>query len=371
MDGGLTSSLQTKDANLHSTPGGNDAPVKPETAWNDNPQATILVVDDEEMSRQVASRLLIIQGYQVLTAADGAEALALLERKAVDVILLDVLMPRMDGFEVCRRIKGHRHWQRIPVVMLTALSGVDSRVAALEAGADDFISKPYDQAELLARVKTSVRVKRLNEQLEDTESVLFALANAVEVKAQDTDQHLKRMAHFCERLARLAGLSASDQRIVRYGGILHDIGKVGISDTILLKPGNLTSEEYEIMKQHTILGQQIVQPMRFGRRVGLIVRGHHERWDGHGYPDGLAGEAIPIGARIVAVADIFDAMTSDRPYRRALPDEAAVEELRKYAGTQLDPVLAELFVTHLDEIRGNDGADSKTRGQSATFPVRS
>jgi len=249
--------------------------------------------------------------------------------------------------------------------MLTALTGADSRVTALETGADDAIRKPFHEAELLARVKTSSRPKQLTDQLEESESMLFSLAKVVEVKARHSDHRLKRMAQFAGSLARLAGLSSPAQRMVRYGGILHDIGKVGISGTILLKPSKLTREEYEIMKQHTLLGQQIVQPMRFGGEVGLIVRAHHERWDGRGYPDGLAGKAIPIGARIVAVADAFDAMTSDRPYSDALPDAAAVEELRENAGVQLDPVLVESFVTHLDEIRGNEGSDSIDGERSA------
>ncbi len=328
-----------------------------ENEHNGNKVTTVLVVDDNALNRELAMDLLMDAGYLVLQAEGGEATLTLLENNhGIDVILLDVMMPGLNGYETCRRIKEHHLWRLVPVVMLTALSDVDSRVAALDAGADDFLSKPFNEEELLARVKTSARVKELHDQLEDTESILFALANVVEVKDEYTDNHLKRMAHFSERLAHLADLTPTDQRYVRFGGILHDIGKVGISDMILRKPGKLTLQEYEIIKAHTVLGEQIVQPMRFGTQVGPIVRGHHERWDGLGYPDGLSGEKIPVGARIVTICDTFDAMTSDRPYRKALSAEMAIEELRKHAGTQFDPSLVEIFLQHLDEIYQSDEA---------------
>ena len=320
---------------------------------NTNRTIKVMVVDDNDLNLELASDLLESSDYQVAQAHDGLEALAYLDRQNgdVDVILLDVMMPVLDGYETCRRIKDHHIWRLIPVVMLTALSDVDSRVKALEAGADDFLIKPFNEDELLARVKSSARVKQLHDQLEDTENILFALANVVEVKDHYTDQHLQRMAHYTERLAGLAGLSFSDQRYVRYGGILHDIGKVGISDLILRKPARLTPEEFEIIKEHTILGEQIVKPMRFGAQVGPLVRGHHERWDGGGYPDGLSGEQIPLGARIITLCDTFDAMTSDRPYRKALSYQVAREELIKNAGSQFDPTLVEIFINNLDAIR--------------------
>ena len=321
-----------------------------------NHQSKIMVVDDNELNLELATDLLESADYQVAQASDGEGALAYLEQNNgdVDLILLDVMMPGLDGYETCQRIKDHQVWRLIPVVMLTALSDVNNRVKALEAGADDFLSKPFNEDELLARVKTSAQVKQLHDQLEDTENILFALANVVEVKDHFTDHHLKRMAHFSESLARLVGLSEIEQRHMRFGGILHDIGKVGISDTILRKPGKLTPEEYEIIKEHTVLGEQIVQPMRFGAQVGPMVRGHHERWDGGGYPDGLSGEQIPLGARIISVCDTFDAMTSDRPYRKALPDQVAKEELQNNTGSQFDPELAKIFIENLDSIRAQD-----------------
>ncbi len=322
---------------------------------SDDKIATILVVDDNIMNRELATDLLGDAGYPVIQAENGEQALELLDNNhSIDVILLDIMMPGLNGFETCKRIKEHNLWRLIPVVMLTALTDIRSRVTALEAGADDILSKPFEEEELLARVKTSVQVKKLHDQLEDTESILFALANVVEVKDEYTDHHLKRMAQYSQRLAQLASLSTTDQRYIRFGGILHDIGKVGISDMILRKPGKLTTEEYEIIKEHSALGEQIVQPMRFGEQVGPIVRGHHERWDGGGYPDGLEGEATPIGARIITLCDTFDAMTSDRPYRKALPDEVAINELKKHAGIQFDPNLVEIFVKNLAEIRKDE-----------------
>ena len=314
------------------------------------PHFTILVVDDNLLNRELATELLMGEGYQVAEAESGEEALSILESREVDTILLDVMMPGIGGYETCRRIKAHPYWRLIPVVMLTALADVDSRIKSLEAGADDFISKPFNESELLARVKSSTHVKNLHDQLEDTEKILFTLANVVEIKDQYTDRHLQRMARFAEDLARLNGLDAVGQRDLRYAGILHDIGKVGISDTILRKPTKLTTAEFDVIKTHTILGHKIVRPLRFGNTVGPMVRGHHERWDGSGYPDGLSGEAIPLGARIVAVCDAYDAMTSDRPYRKALNPEIALAELQQQAGSQFDPHLVEIFTLHLKEL---------------------
>jgi len=324
---------------------------------NDN-IATILVVDDNPMNRELATDFLGGAGYPVIQAENGEQALSLLANNhTIDMVLLDIMMPGLNGFETCQRIKEHHLWRLIPVVMLTALTDVRSRVTALEAGADDILCKPFEEEELLARVKTSVQVKKLHDQLEDTESILFTLANVIEVKDEYTDNHLKRMAQYSERLAQLAGLSPTDQRFVRFGGILHDIGKVGISDMILLKPGKLTPQEYDKIKEHSVIGEQIVQPMRFGKQVGPIVRSHHERWDSGGYPDGLKGEDIPIGARIITICDTFDAMTSDRPYRKAIPADVALEEIKTHAGTQFDPNLVKIFVQNLDKIREEDNHD--------------
>lgn len=311
-------------------------------------RAHILVVDDDETNRRLLEAMLTREGYQVRFAPNGAEGLEQVLEAPPDLIILDVMMPLMDGYETCRRLKALERTRLIPVVLVTALNSEEDRVRGLEVGADDFLSKPFSRLELLARVRSSLRHKQLIDQLERTESVIFALAKAAEAKDAYTEAHLRRMAEWAERLARGLGLSEEEVVAARYGGVLHDIGKIGISEAILTKPGKLTEAEWEEIKRHPIIGEEIIQPMRFADRVGPIVRGHHERWDGQGYPDGLRGERIPLGARIVAVGDAWDAMTSDRPYRRALPKDEALRRLREGAGTQWDPNLVPIFINTLD-----------------------
>jgi putative two-component system response regulator len=303
----------------------------------------VLVVDDEELNRKLMRVLLTRRGFHVEEAADGEEALQKVEQRTPDVILLDVMMPRLDGLEACRRLKQDPRTQLIPVVLVTALSAPDDRVAGIEAGADDFLSKPFHQAELLARVRSLIRLKQLTDQLERTETILFTLAAAVEAKDPYTEGHLRRLEQYGSQLSGALGLPAHLSTVIRYGALLHDIGKIGVPDAILHKSGPLTPDEFEMIKQHPAAGERICRPLRFGAEVGPIVRGHHERWDGTGYPDALAGEATPLGARIVAIADAFDAMTTDRPYQGALDVPAAIFELRRGAGTQWDPDLVEQF----------------------------
>jgi len=260
------------------------------------------------------------------------------------VIMLDVMLPDMDGYEVCRRLKKEERTRFIPVIMVTALDGIDDKIKGIEAGASDFLNKPVNEHELLARVKALVQFKRLNDHLENTENVLFTLAETVEAKDQYTKKHIERLGDYSFRLAGCVGLPVEMQEILRYGGILHDIGKIGISDKILCKPGALTKEEFEKVKEHSVVGEKIVRPLRFSDDVAPIVRGHHERYDGKGYPDGLAGEKIPLGARIVAVVDSYDAMTSDRPYRSRMSGKKAVKILQEESGTQWDAGIVNVFV---------------------------
>lgn len=314
-----------------------------QTSYLDLSHVTVLIVDDTAINRRVA--MFALTGCTVFEASDGDEALKMLEQHDdIDVILLDIMMPRISGYEVCRYIKNHPRWRMIPVIMLTALNDVESRVAALQAGADDFISKPFDDIELRARVANSARAKHFSDQLEDTKDILFALANMVEVKDHYTNDHLHRLENITTLFCGLLGLAEKDSEIVRYGGILHDIGKVGISDTILLKPGRLTPEEFEVVKTHTLIGFNIIKPLRMGKLVGPIVRGHHEYWNGEGYPDGLEGEDIPLGARIIGICDVFDALTSDRPYRKRISVEDALWYLKDRSGMQFDPDLVHTFV---------------------------
>lgn len=305
----------------------------------------VLVVDDEAVNRKLAQELLSSRGYQVAVASDGEEAISKVRTIRPDLILLDVMMPRLDGLQTCRILKQDDETRLIPVVLLTALSSMEDRVAGIEVGADDFLTKPFNKVELLARVRSLIRVKHLNDQLERTENILFALAVAVEAKDPYTEGHLHRLEEYAARISSALALPAHAKRVNEYGALLHDIGKIGIPEAILNKPGKLTPEEFAIIKQHPEIGERICRPLRFGAEISPIVRGHHERWDGGGYPDGLAGDAIPLGARIVAVADAFDAMTTDRPYRKALALERAWKILLEGAGTQWDAAVVDAFAS--------------------------
>jgi putative two-component system response regulator len=315
----------------------------------ENRKSKILVVDDNVQNVELMEAYLLgAGGYEVQTAYDGEEALQKVEADPPDLILLDVMMPRLDGFEVCRRLKEDENTRLIPIVMITALTELEDRLKGIEAGADDFLSKPVNKLELLTRVKSLVRVKHLNDKLENLEKVLITIAAIAEAKDEYTEGHLERMASYAAGLGTALGLGTTEQQVLRYGGLLHDIGKIGVSELILKKRGPLTAEEFAEMKEHTIIGERIVQPLRFSAQVGPIVRGHHERWNGSGYPDGLAGEEIPLGARVISVVDAYDAMTTDRPYRKALSFQDAVGELRRWADSQFDPRLVDTFLEMIE-----------------------
>jgi putative two-component system response regulator len=311
--------------------------------------ATVLVVDDEPDNVDLLQVYLEAEGYQVMTAYRGEEALEKAFARQPDLVLLDVMMPGLNGFEVCRRLKAARRTQFVPVVIITALRERRDRVAGAEAGADDFLTKPFDRVELLARVRNLLQIRHLTDKLEHAESVIFALAEAVEAQDPYTEKHLQRMASLSERLAQAAGLDPHQVVAVRYGSILHDVGKIGVSEAILRKPGPLTEEEWAGVREHPAIGTRIVQSMRLARQIVPIVRSHHERWDGRGYPDGLKGEEIPIEARIVALVDAYDAMSTERSYRAALPPEVIRTELEQNAGKQFDPDLTVLLLRLLEE----------------------
>lgn len=263
--------------------------------------AKILVVDDEPSIVDVLTRFLSREGYEVVTAANGLQALERVSQEQPDLILLDVTMPEMDGFTVCQRLKEDENTALIPITMLTGLDDREHRTRGIEAGADDFLTKPFEQSILRARIRSQLRLKRLTDQLEHTEGVIFMLAAAVEAKDAYTEGHLRRLRTYSEHLALAYGLSPAEVRAVRYGGVLHDIGKIGVDEAIIRKPGPLTPEETAQMRRHPEIGAQIISQMRFARDVAPIISGHHEYWDGSGYPLGLKGEEIPIGARIIAV----------------------------------------------------------------------
>jgi putative two-component system response regulator len=305
----------------------------------------ILVVDDEEQNRKLLSRLLFLCGYEVTAVADGEAALAHLERSRPDLILLDVQMPGIDGFEVCQRIKQNPNTRLTPVVLVTALQGRAHKIKGIEVGADDFLTKPFDREELIARAGSLVRLKRHTDELESAESVILSLARTIEARDPYTQGHCERLAGYATALGTRLRLHDDDIAALQRGGVLHDVGKIGIADMILLKPAALTVGEYDVMKQHPIIGERLCGDLRSLDDVRPIIRHHHERRDGSGYPDGLSGDAIPLLAQIIAVVDTYDAITTTRPYRAARPPESACAEL--LAGVKQNhfrPDLVEAFV---------------------------
>lgn len=291
----------------------------------DSDPPKVLVVDDHPSSRMTAVALLSVEGYEVMEADSGLTALQRVVEVNPDLILLDVMMPGMDGFEVCRRLKEDEQTRLIPVVFITALNDRRSRIMGIEAGGDDFLSKPFDRLELAARVKSLIRQKRLNEDLDHAEQVLFSIARAIESRDPDTGDHCERLVAMGKAFGEYINLSRVDVRNLMWGGYLHDIGKVGIPDAVLLKKGSLTSTEREIMNNHVLIGEKICKPLRSMRGVIPIIRYHHERWDGSGYPDGLVGDEIPYLAQVFQIIDIYDALTSERPYKEPFTPAKALE----------------------------------------------
>ena len=294
---------------------------------------TILVVDDDAHNRELLQELMQQQGLRVTTAGNGPQALKEFARAHPDLVLLDVQMPGMDGFEVCRQLKGRPDSRLTPVVLVTALSAVEDRVRGLEAGADDFLTKPVDRSELRARVRSLLTLKAFTDELECAESVLFSLAQSIEGRDPYTQGHCRRLAAYSSCLGARMGLPREQITALRRAGTVHDIGKIAVPDAVLLKPGKLTAEEIAIMQQHPAAGEQICAPLKSFCLVLPIIRHHHEKLDGSGYPDGLKGEAIPMTARVLQIVDVFDALTTARPYKRALSTVEALEimeeEVRK------------------------------------------
>ena len=290
--------------------------------------ARILVVDDTRENRTLVERLLSSRGYLVETAENGELALESIAKSAPDVVLLDVQMPGLDGFEVCRRIKNDPVTRLIPVVLITGLSDRRSRIEGMEAGADDFVNKPFDADELRARIRSLVRLKEFTDDLDSAEAVILSLALTVEARDACTSGHCQRLARYATMLGSVLKLGAEELAALHRGGYLHDVGKIGIPDAVLLKPHKLTEAEYTKMKEHTVIGETLCGPLRSLALVRPIIRHHHERLDGSGYPDQLRGSEIPLLAQIVGIVDAFDAITTNRPYRRARPRRVAFEELR-------------------------------------------
>jgi putative two-component system response regulator len=294
--------------------------------WHGEEQSNILVVDDNPLNRKMMNHILRLDEYSILEATNGHEAIHMCQKFEVDLVLLDIMMPEMDGFETCRRLKTQEQTRMIPVILLTALDDAQSRLLGIEVGADDFLSRPPNKTELLARTRSLIKVRHLNQSLTNVENVLFSMARAVEAKDEYTQGHIERVANLAVSMGRALELSKKETKALYYGGALHDIGKLGIPHEILNKPGPLTSDEWEIMRRHPEIGYKICLPL--GETLGFaldIIRYHHEKMDGSGYPYGLEGNEIPAVARIMAVADMYDALVTDRPYRKGMSREKAMD----------------------------------------------
>ena len=292
---------------------------------------TILVADDNEMNRELLCDILIGEGYKVVCAADGEEALLAVSNRSIDLALLDVMMPGKTGFDVCQDIKSRPETRFIPVVLVTGLTSVDERIRGIRSGADDFLSKPVNSQELLARTRSLLRLKEYTDELENAETVLFSLALSIEAKDPYTKGHCDRLSAYSEALGQRLGLPQEQCVALRRAGVVHDIGKIGVPEHILIKQDSLTDVEWKVMKEHPLTGERICSPLKSFRLVLPIIRHHHEKLDGSGYPDGLKGDKIPLTARVLQITDIYDALVTDRPYRRALAHEEAIRTMRNEA----------------------------------------
>lgn len=325
---------------------------------------TILIVDDIDLNRRLLRGILKVMPYRILEAKRPSAAFSVLDMEKVDLIVVDMVLPEMSGMEFCHVVKSDRRTQLIPILMLTSIQGIENEVAGLESGADDFLLKPLRPALVRTRLSTMLRHKALVDSLEEAETILFALAQSVEHRDRYTGMHCERLASYSIALAHALGLPKHEQLALFRGGYLHDIGKISIPDSILFKRGLLTEEEWEIMRQHTTRGEDICRPMKTLAPVLPIIRSHHERWDGSGYPDGLAGEDIPLLARVMQVADIYDALTTARPYKPAFSHDRAVaimleESRRGWRDPELVPLFAEV-VARQHEAQAEEGILQKS-----------
>lgn len=320
--------------------------------------SNILIVDDDSRGRETLEAVLTGLGHNLHFCDNGLDALKQASILQPDVILLDVMMPIMDGFEVCRRLRADPLLADVPVVMTTALDDKASRLEGIEAGADDFITKPIDRMEIRARVNTIIRLNRYRKlmkqqadllqahhELQDAyEATLKGWVRALDLRCNETGDHSRRVSLLTVELARLMGINEDELLHVRRSALLHDIGKMAVPDSILQKPGPLTEAEWDIMRKHPQFAIEMLKPIEYLRPALVIPLNHHERWDGTGYPQGIKGEEIPLTARIFAVIDVWDALSSDRPYRKAWPYEKIVEYMREQSGTHFDPKVVALFL---------------------------
>lgn len=357
----------------------------------------ILVVDDQPQNIELLEAYLAPLNYEIVTAANGEAALDKLSGHRIDLVLLDVMMPGMDGFEVIRRVRRDHTHPLLPIILVTALRETEDRVRGIEAGCDDFISKPVDKMELLARVRSLLKVKAYNDLMSHYQKELeaevagrteelkqavekikassletiYRLSMAAEFRDENTGTHTKRVSLYCAAVARSIGLTERDIENILYAAPMHDLGKIGIPDLILFKPAGLTPPEWEIMKQHTVIGARILEgsDAEFIRMGKTIALSHHEKWDGSGYPTGLKGNQIPVACRITSIADVFDALTSERPYKEAFSVEESFKLIGDGRESYFDPDMTDAFFAIQDQIisiREQYGSDSPERLSQAS-----
>lgn len=335
--------------------------------------ARVLVADDSETVRILLDEILRSEGYEVLLAGNGTEALAIIEEQQPECIICDLIMPDITGYEICERVKSHESTRRIPFVVITGLKDIQDKIPAIEAGADDFLTKPFNHLEVLARVRSLIRFKRLNDELENANNVVFALARAIEVKDSYTEGHGERVAFLANSLANYVGLDEITVDAVTKGGILHDVGKIGCPDKILNKPGPLTQDEFRVIMKHPVQGWEMCRHLKSIQHCLPCIRWHHEKLDGTGYPDGLGEDDIPMEVRIMSICDIYDALSSKRSYKNAFPAETCFRILLEEASRGWwDQELVKAFVEMMRE-KGYDKAHVElpkiTISQLANIPM--
>jgi putative two-component system response regulator len=328
-----------------------------------NMGSLVLIVDDEYIGRETLQSVLEGEGYELEMAENGFQAIEKAKKLSPDVILLDVMMPGMTGFEVCQRIRSDPQIAEIPIIILTALDDRESLLNALKAGADDFISKPFDRYELRARLLGITRLNRYQKLLQERaklreanaqllkayEATIEGLSHALDLRDRETEGHSRRVTELTIKLAQAMNMSEEEIMHYRHGALLHDMGKIGIPDSILHKPDALTEEEWVIMRKHPQFAFEMLSPIEYLRPALDIPYSHHEKWDGLGYPRGLKGEEIPMPARLFAIADVWDAVTSDRPYRPAWTEEQARAYIREQSGKHFDPQVVDLFFKVIED----------------------
>lgn len=305
----------------------------------------VLIVDDNPTNVELLLAQLRSYPYQLITASDGEAALRKVEEDPPDLILLDLMMPKLSGYEVCQRIKSDKKTQLIPVIVITALKELEDKLKAIEMGADDFLMKPFNKVELVTRVKSLLKLKELYDDVDNSETIIFTLAEMLEAKDVYTRGHSERVARYATMLARRVGLTEIDQELIRRGALLHDVGKIGVREMVLNKPEKLSAEELAHIRSHPARGCEICKSLKSLAPVLPIIRHHHERVDGLGYPDGVSGTELTLGPRIVSIADAYDAMTSNRPYRKGIPPADALKIFeREKSGGQWDSQLVDQFI---------------------------